>query len=104
LINYNFLLIIVTILVTNNFLLCKLVSKLVILVTNNFWSLKLVTNEAFSYSDNKKKYNYQQPKSVKRDDQKFIGKMFDDKFYLYSTIIHMSVITDDHNSSVIITI
>jgi len=50
-IEYNFLFIIVTILVTNNFLFCKLVSKLVTIVTNNFWSLKLVTNETFSCSD-----------------------------------------------------
>ena len=49
--NYNFLFITVTILVTNNFLLCKLVSKLVTIVTNNFWSLKLVTNETFSCND-----------------------------------------------------
>jgi len=48
--NNNFLFIIETILVTNNFLLCKLVSKLVIIVVNNFWSQKLVTNEKFSYS------------------------------------------------------
>jgi len=48
--NYNILFIKVTILVTNNFLLCKLVSKLVITVTNNFWSLKLVTNKTFSCS------------------------------------------------------
>jgi len=48
--NYNFLFIIVTILVTNNFLLCKLIFKLVIIVTNKFWSLRLVTNETFSCS------------------------------------------------------
>jgi len=45
-----FLFIIVTILVTNNFLLYALVSTLVTIVTNNFWFLKLVTNEAFSCS------------------------------------------------------
>jgi len=39
-----------TILVTNNFLFHKLVSKLVALVTNNIWSLKLVVNEIFSCS------------------------------------------------------
>jgi len=48
--NYNFLFIIVTILVTNKFLLYKLVYNLVAIVTNNFWSLKLVTNETFSCS------------------------------------------------------
>ena len=48
--NHNLLFIIVTILVTNNFLFCKLASKLVIIVTNNFWSLKLVTNKVFSCS------------------------------------------------------
>jgi len=40
----------VTILITNNFLLCELESKLIIIVTNNFWSLNLVTKEAFSCS------------------------------------------------------
>jgi len=39
-----------TILVINNFLIFKLVSKLVTIVTNNFWSLELVTNETFSCS------------------------------------------------------
>jgi len=48
--NYNFLFIIVTILVTNNFLICELVSKFVTIVTTNFWSLKLVIEEAFSCS------------------------------------------------------
>jgi len=38
--NYNFLFIIVTILVTNNFLLYELKSKLVTVVTNNFLLLK----------------------------------------------------------------
>jgi len=41
-----------TILVRNNFLFCKLVSKLVIIVINNFLSLKLVANDTFSYSVN----------------------------------------------------
>ena len=36
-----------TILLTNNFLLCELVLKIVTIVTNNFWPLKLVTNEVF---------------------------------------------------------
>jgi len=49
--NYNFLFIIVTILITNTCLFFKLISKLVTIVTNNFLSLKLVTNEAYSYSD-----------------------------------------------------
>jgi len=49
---YNFLFIIMTILVRNNFLFCKLVSKLVIIVINNFLSLKLVANDTFSYSVN----------------------------------------------------
>jgi len=49
--NYNFLFIIVIILLSNNFLFFKLVSKLVTIVTNNIWSLKLITNKAFSYSD-----------------------------------------------------
>jgi len=40
----------VTILVTNNFLFCKLISKLVTIVTNNFLSLKFVINEGFSCS------------------------------------------------------
>jgi len=35
------------ILVTNNFLFCKMVTKLVTIVTNNFWSLNLVTNKIF---------------------------------------------------------
>jgi len=48
--NYNFLFIIVTILVTNNFLFFKFVSKFVTIVINNFWSQKLVTNNAFSCS------------------------------------------------------
>ena len=39
-----------TILVTNQFLFCKLVSKLVNIVTNNIWSLKLMFNETFSCS------------------------------------------------------
>ena len=34
--NYNFLFIIMTILVTNNFLFYKLISKLVTIVSNNF--------------------------------------------------------------------
>jgi len=42
-----FLFIIVTILVTNDFLIRKLVSKLVIIVTNNFLSLKLIVNKEF---------------------------------------------------------
>jgi len=40
----------VTILVTNNFLFCKLVAKLVTVVTNNYWSLFrsfLVVDSAF---------------------------------------------------------
>ena len=41
-----------TILVTNNFLFFKLVSKFVTIVTNHFWSLKLVINEVFSCSGN----------------------------------------------------
>jgi len=48
--NYNFLFIIVTILVTKNFLFFKLVFKLVTILTNNFWSLKLIINEIFSCS------------------------------------------------------
>jgi len=40
--NYNFLFTIVTILVTKNYLFCKLESKLVNIVTNNFLSQKLV--------------------------------------------------------------
>jgi len=36
---YNFLLIIVTILIINNFLFCKLISKLVIIVINNFYQI-----------------------------------------------------------------
>jgi len=47
---YNFLFIIVIILIINNFLFYKFVSKLVIIVTNNFWTLKLVANEIFSYN------------------------------------------------------
>jgi len=47
-INYNFLFIIVIILVTNNYLFCKLVSKLVIIVINNFGLLKLIVNDSFS--------------------------------------------------------
>jgi len=49
--NYNFLFILVTILVTNNFLFFQLVSKLVTVLTNNFWSLNLVNNKIFSCSD-----------------------------------------------------
>jgi len=48
--NYNFLFIIVIILVTNNFFF-KLVSKLVTILTNNCWSRKWVTNETFSFSN-----------------------------------------------------
>jgi len=33
--------------VTNNFLFCKLVSKLVTIVINNVWSLELVVTETF---------------------------------------------------------
>jgi len=40
----------VIILVSNNFLFFKLISKLVTLVTNNFWSLKLIINQTFSYN------------------------------------------------------
>ena len=40
-----------TILITNNFLFCKLIYKLVNIVTNNFLSLKLVINEIFPCSD-----------------------------------------------------
>ena len=49
--NYNILLIIVTILVHNNFLFYKLVFKLVPTATNNFCSLKLVVNGLFSCID-----------------------------------------------------
>ena len=38
-------------LVINNFLFCKLVSKLVTIITNNFLSLKLIVNGNFSCSD-----------------------------------------------------
>jgi len=48
--NYNFLFIVMTILVTNKFLFFKLISKLVTIVINNFWSLKLITNGTFSCS------------------------------------------------------
>jgi len=39
------------VLVTDNFLFCKLVSKLVTITTNNFLSLKSVVNGKFAYSD-----------------------------------------------------
>jgi len=42
--NYYFLFIIVTILIINNFLFCKLVSKLVTIVVNYFLFLKLFFN------------------------------------------------------------
>jgi len=48
---YSFLFLIMTIFVTNNFLFCKLVIKLVTIVTNNFLSLKFVINETFSYNE-----------------------------------------------------
>jgi len=51
--NYNFLFTIVTILIINNFLFCKFVSKLVTMVINNFWSLKLVVNDLFSCSSDR---------------------------------------------------
>jgi len=41
-INYNFLFIIVTILITNKFLFYKLVCKLITIMTNNILSLKLI--------------------------------------------------------------
>jgi len=47
-----FLFIMVTILVTNNFLFFKLVSKLVTIVTKSLWSLKLVVNEIIFCSNN----------------------------------------------------
>jgi len=43
----------VNILIINNFLFYKLVSKLVIIITNNLLSLKLVVNERFFYSINR---------------------------------------------------
>jgi len=42
--NYNFLFIIMIILVTNNFLFFKLVSKLIIIISNNFLLLKFIIN------------------------------------------------------------
>jgi len=48
---HDFLFIIVIILITNNFLFCKLVSKLNNIVTNSFWSLQLIVNEIFSSNE-----------------------------------------------------
>jgi len=51
--NYNFLFIIMIILVKNNFLFCKPIFKLVIIMIHNFWLLKFVViNEAFSCRNN----------------------------------------------------
>ena len=40
----------ITVLIINNLLFCKLVSKLVTTVTNNLLSLQLIVNETFSSS------------------------------------------------------